>query len=134
MSTSRSLENLELGAKSQEQTKTRLNVTVLPSTSNWLKGWGNASHTIDELVEAAIAGNLKPTDNPSEKLAELMRENEELKAQLTQLQSQLPKEPEQSQDYQAIRDKVLSSLKMGKQAPGYKSAIKALERFIAEIK
>jgi hypothetical protein len=99
-----------------------------------LKGWGNASHTIDELVEAAIAGNLKPTDNPSEKLAELMRENEELKAQLTQLQSQLPKEPEQSQDYQAIRDKVLSSLKLGKQAPGYKSAIKALERFIAEIK
>ncbi len=134
MSTSRSLENLELGAKSQDQTKTRLNVTVLPRTSNWLKGWGNASHTIDELVEAAIAGNLKPTDNPSEKLAELMRENEELKAQLTQLQSQLPKEPEQSQDYQAIRDKVLSSLKLGKQAPGYKSAIKALERFIAEIK
>lgn len=134
MSTSRSLENLELGAKSQDQTKTRLNVTVLPSTSNWLKGWGNASHTIDELVEAAIAGNLKPTDNPSEKLAELSRENEELKAQLTQLQSQLPKEPEQSLDYQAIRDKVLSSLKLGKQAPGYKSAIKALERFIAEIK
>lgn len=134
MNTSRSLENLELGAKSQEQTKTRLNVTVLPSTSNWLKGWGNASHTIDELVEAAIAGNLKPTDNPSEKLAELMRENEELKAQLTQLQSQLPKEPEQGQDYQAIRDKVLSSLKLGKQAPGYKGASKALERFIAEIK
>lgn len=134
MSTSRSLENLELGAKSQDQTKTRLNVTVLPRTSNWLKGWGNASHTIDELVEAAIAGNLKPTDNPSEKLAELNRENEELKAQLTQLQSQLPKEPEQSLDYQAIRDKVLSSLKLGKQAPGYKSAIKALERFIAEIK
>ncbi len=134
MSNSRSLENLELGAKSQDQTKTRLNVTVLPRTSNWLKGWGNASHTIDELVEAAIAGNLKPTDNPSEKLAELMRENEELKAQLTQLQSQLPKEPEQSQDYQAIRDKVLSSLKLGKQAPGYKSALKALERFIVEIK
>ncbi len=134
MSTSRSLENLELGAKSQDQTKTRLNVTVLPRTSNWLKGWGNASHTIDELVEAAIAGNLKPTDNPSEKLAELMRENEELKAQLTQLQSQLPKEAEQSLDYQAIRDKVLSSLKLGKQAPGYKSALKALERFIVEIK
>ena len=130
---SREFEDFEIGA-SHAQTKTRLNVTVLPSTSNWLKGWGNASHTIDELVEAAIAGNLKPTDNPSEKLAELMRENEELKAQLTQLQSQLPKEPEQSQDYQAIRDKVLSSLKMGKQAPGYKSAIKALERFIAEIK
>jgi len=79
----RSFEDFETGASSHAQTKTRLNVTVLPSTSNWLKGWGNASHTIDELVEAAIAGNLKPTDNPSEKLAELMRENEELKAQLT---------------------------------------------------
>ena len=131
---SRSFESLALETSSDAQGKKRLNVTVFPRTSNWLKERGNASHTIDELVEAAIAGNLKPTDNPSEKLAELSRENEELKAQLTQLQSQLPKEPEQSLDYQAIRDKVLSSLKLGKQAPGYKSAVKALDRFIAEVR
>lgn len=126
---SRSIEDFEMGASAYAQTKTRLNVTVFSRTSNWLKERGNASHTIDELVEAAIAGNLKPEDNHSQKLAELIRENEELKAQLSQLQ----KESEKRRDYQVIRDKVLTSLKLGKQAPGYKSAVKALDRLIAEI-
>lgn len=72
---SRSIEELDLGASSPEQTKKRLNVTVFSRTSNWLKERGNASHTIDELVEAAIAGNLKPADNPSQKLAEVIRSN-----------------------------------------------------------
>lgn len=126
---SREIEDFEIGASSHEQTKTRLNVTVLPRTSNWLKGRGNASHTIDELVEAAIAGDLKPEDNPSQQLAELIRENSELKAELNQLQ----KEPEKRLDYQVIRAQVLNSLRLGKQAPGYKSAVKALNRFIAEI-
>lgn len=130
---SRSIEELDLGASSPEQTKKRLNVTVFSRTSNWLKERGNASHTIDELVEAAIAGNLKPADNPSQKLAEVIRSNSELKAELSQLQSQLQKESEKRRDYQAIRDKVLTGLKLGKQAPGYKSAVKALDRFIAEL-
>ncbi len=134
MSKSRSMSELELGASNRAQTKTRLNVTVLPSTSNWLKGRGNASHTIDELVEAAIDVNIKPTDNPLEKLEELTRENEELKAQLSQIQNQLRHESEQHQDYQVMRDKVLNGLKLGRQAPGYKSALKALDRFIAEIR
>ena len=129
MINSRSLEKSALGASSHAQGKTRLNVTVLPSTSTWLKQQGNASKLIDELVAAAIAGNLKPADNPSQKLAELIRKNEELKAQL----SQLPKESEERRDYQVIRDKVLAGLKLGKQAPGYKSAVKALDLFIAEI-
>ena len=126
---SHSLEDMELGASSRDQGKKRLNVTVLPRTSNWLKEGGNASKLIDELVAAAIAGDLKPAGNPSDKVAELMRENSELKAQLSQLQQ----ESEQERDYQAIRDKVLNSLKLGKQAPGYKSAVKALDRFIAEV-
>ena len=119
----------ESGASSRAQTKTRLNVTVLSSTSNWLKGRGNASSTIDELVEAVIAGNLESANHPSEKIAELTRENSELKAKLSQVQEESEKHP----DYQAIRDQVMNSLKLGKQAPGYKSAIKALNRFIAEI-
>ena len=126
---SRSLENSALGTSSQAQGKMRLNVTVLPKTSDWLKGQGNASKLIDELVAAAIAENLKPADNPSQKLAELVRENEELKTQLSQLRH----ESEERQDYQLIRDNVLAGLKLGKQAPGYKSAVKALDRFIAEI-
>jgi hypothetical protein len=32
------------------------------------------------------------------------------------------------------RDRVMSELKLGKQAPGYKTAQKALNRFIAELK
>lgn len=133
MSKSRSIAELELGASLHEQTKTRLNVTVFPRTSNWLKERGNASHAIDELVEAAIDVNLKPTDHPSQKLAELIRENSELKAELSQLQGQLRHESEDHRDYQVIRDKALHSLKLGKQAPGYKIAVKALDRFIADL-
>lgn len=129
LSNSLSIKDLEMGASSHAQTKTRLNVTVLPKTSNWLKGQGNASQAIDELVAAAMTTNLEVTDQPSEKLAELTRENEELKAELSQLQQ----ESQKRQDYEVIRDKVLNSLKLGKQAPGYKSAVKALDRFIAEL-
>lgn len=125
----RSIEDSELGAKPREQGKMRLNVTVLPTTSTWLKGRGNASHMIDELVEAAIVGNLEPADQPLQKLEELMRENSELKATLSQPQM----ESSEHQDYQVIRDQVLNNLKLGKQAPGYKSAVKALDRFIAEL-
>jgi type IV secretory pathway VirB10-like protein len=124
-----SLENSASEASSHDQKKTRLNVTVLPKTSKWLKQRGNASQLIDELVAQAIAGDLKSSDHPSQKLEELTRENEELKSAL----SHLEKESEKRQDYQIIRDKVLTGLKLGKQAPGYKSAVKALDRFIAEM-
>ncbi|MCA1991535.1 MAG: hypothetical protein LDL41_05740 [Coleofasciculus sp. S288] len=34
---------------------------------------------------------------------------------------------------EALRDRVLSSLKLGKQSPGYKTTKKALEKFIEEL-
>jgi hypothetical protein len=34
---------------------------------------------------------------------------------------------------EALRERVLSSLKLGKQAAGYKTAQKALERFLTEL-
>ncbi|MHC5825566.1 MAG: hypothetical protein ACYT04_59375 [Nostoc sp.] len=37
-------------------------------------------------------------------------------------------------DYQAIRDRILFELKLGRQASGYKTAQKALNQFIAELK
>ena len=37
-------------------------------------------------------------------------------------------------DLQAMRDRVLSDLKLGKQAPGYKAATKALDRLIALVR
>lgn len=36
-------------------------------------------------------------------------------------------------DLEAMRDRILSDLKLGKQAPGYKAAAKALDRFITEL-
>lgn len=129
MSNSQSVENLASEASARVQTKTRLNVTVLPKTSNWLKERGNASQMIDELVAAAIDGNLSPSEHLSQQLEEVNLENSELKAQLNQLQKEL----ESPKDYQVIREKVLASLKLGRQAPGYKSAAKALDRFITEV-
>lgn len=34
---------------------------------------------------------------------------------------------------ETLRDRVFSELKLGKQAPGYKAALKALNLFIAEL-
>ena len=133
LNNSHSLENLELGPSSRSQGKTRLNVTVLPKTSDWLKQCGNASKLIDELVAQASAGDHKPANHAAEKLEELTRENEELKAALSQLQTQIQEESEH-QDYEVIRNKVLNSLKLGKQAPGYKSAVKALDVFIEQLR
>ncbi len=129
----RKIEDIDSDTKSADRAKIRLNVTVLPKTSNWLKSRGSASQMIEELVDAAMAGELTPTDQVSQKLEDLTRENEELKATISQLQNQLQKESEQRPDYQTLRDKILNSLKLGRQAPGYRSAVKALDRFIAAI-
>lgn len=121
------MENLASEASSSAQKKTRLNVTVLPQTSDWLKERGNASQMIDELVAAAVDADFNSA-LAEQQLEKLQSENSQLKDQLSQLQKEL-----EHQDYQVIRDKVLASLKLGKQAPGYKSAVKVLDRFIAEI-
>ncbi len=39
----------------------------------------------------------------------------------------------QLQALEALRDRILLELKLGKQATGYKTALKALNRFIAEL-
>lgn len=39
----------------------------------------------------------------------------------------------QMADLEALRERILLDLKLGKQAPGYKAAQKALNRFIAEL-
>lgn len=130
---SRSVEHLEVGAASHDQAKTRLNVTVLPSTSTWLKGRGNASQTIDELVAEAMNGNLTSPEQSSQQLAELTRKNEELSLEITRLQTQLQQEAEKRPNYQAIRNQVLSNLKLGRQATQYKQAVKVLDLFIAKM-
>lgn len=54
-----------------------------------------------------------------------------LQAEVEKLKQQAPAQPE---DLEAIRDRILADLKLGKQAPQYKAAAKALDQFIKEIK
>jgi predicted RNase H-like nuclease (RuvC/YqgF family) len=97
----RSLENLKLGAQARYQGKARHNFTVLPETVEWLKATGNASDTIDALVEAARNGGLtsKSTHNWKDKeqvvssdtykrISQLEKENEQLRSDLQDLEAQ----------------------------------------------
>ncbi|WP_414588744.1 hypothetical protein [Scytonema sp. PCC 10023] len=66
----------------------------------------------------------------------MQRENEELRHQLNTLSNQgtqLEKEPVHI-DYQKIRDRILANLKVGKQAPKYKTSKALLDEFIEELK
>jgi hypothetical protein len=47
-----SLENLKLGAAARRKGKVKLNLTVLPTTADKLKRWGNASRFVELLLEA----------------------------------------------------------------------------------
>lgn len=83
-----SLKNLELGAKARYQGKVKATLTLLPTTLSWLKGKGNASRLIDEMVEAARAGQFKPADRDSSQsgeLEKLRRELKELRQELERL-------------------------------------------------
>lgn len=70
------------------------------------------------------------------------QEIEVLKAQVQDLTSRNSELKERSAitkvydavDYEAIRDRILSELKLGRQAQAYKTAQKALNRMIAELK
>lgn len=42
--------------------------------------------------------------------------------------------PQQLPDLEAVREHILAGLKLGKQASGYKAALKALDRFIDELR
>lgn len=145
----RSLENLKLGAQARYQGKVRHNVSLLPETMEWLKKGGNASSRIDELVAAAKSGELKSihthdTKDENHLLSEnVYKQIEQLKTELEQLQQERSRlalelaecrasQPQQP-DYEAIRDRFLASLPVGKQAPEYKRTKKAIDGFIAFI-
>lgn len=141
----RSLENLKLGAQARYKGKLRQNFSILPETLEWLKKGGNASSRIDELVEAAKSGQLKSNYTQNRKQEELQdssivyKQIDGLKAELEHLRQEHDRLAEklaacQTSQHQSsleeLRDRVLAELKLGKQAPGYKSAVKALNRFI----
>lgn len=145
----RSLENLKLGAQARYQGKVRHNVSLLPETMEWLKKDGSASQRIDELVKAAKSGELKPvhthdrkdenhlsSENVYKQIDELKIELEQARLERDRLAAELAaNQASQSQqpDLEAIRDRVLASLKLGKQAPEYKRTKKAIDSFIAFV-
>lgn len=149
----RSLENLKLGAQARYQGKVRHNVSLLPETMEWLKKGGNASQRIDELVKAAKNSDSKSDYTQNRKVEDrqdssiVYNQINQLKTELEQLRQerdrlagelaacQVNQQPQPQQvDLEAIRDRVLAELKLGKQAPGYKGAVKALNRLIALIR
>lgn len=145
----RSLENLKLGAEARRQGKERHNYTILPETHAWLEHSGNASRQLDELVASAKRGELK-SDYTHERIQteqqvsnSVYKEAEALKVELERLRSLVAdleaKNAEQQVEQRQLpnleqeRDRYLTSLRLGKQAPEYKRTKSTLERFIAFI-
>lgn len=73
----------------------------------------------------------------NERVQQLERDLEQLRQERDCFASELAEcrasQPEQT-DLEAIRDRVLAGLKLGRQAPGYKSAMKVLNDFISRLK
>lgn len=65
-----------------------------------------------------------------EEIRRLRAEIAHLRAENAKLVENLTGKPTQVNDLEAVRDRVLSSLKLGKQAPGYKTAKLALNQFM----
>jgi hypothetical protein len=65
-------------------------------------------------------------------IQQLRQERDRIAQELAACQASQPQP--QPVDLEAIRDRVLAELKLGKQAPGYKGAVKALNRLIALIR
>ena len=71
-------------------------------------------------------------DSVSKERDELVKLNNALTTELDRLKETTP--APQLPDLEAVRERILSGLKLGKQAPGYKAALKALERFTDELR
>lgn len=67
-----------------------------------------------------------------DELEQLRRERDRLAQELAACQSS--QSQLQQPDYEVIRDRTLAGLRLGKQAPGYKSAKKVLDDFISRLK
>jgi hypothetical protein len=70
-----------------------------------------------DYLEQIVRDNLFPSNTPNEE-----HHRQSSTAQMPQLEA-----------LYALRDRILFELKLGKQATGYKVALKALNRFIAEF-
>ena len=72
------------------------------------------------------------SDELREQLKQAQKEHEKLANEIDSLRDQ--SQSHQLPALEVLRERVLSSLKLGKQAPGYKAAVKALDLFIGEVR
>ncbi len=66
-------------------------------------------------------------------ISRLRAESQTLRQDREQLAAEELKHSSPSVDYEAVRDRVLANLKLGKQAPQYKAVARAIDEFIKEI-
>ena len=94
---------------------------------------------ITRLAEVIQPSNTRKDGNQKPCITWSQEEIERLKAEVQRLREENALLVERSREnilapsLEDLRERVLSSLKLGKQAPGYKAAQKALERFISEL-
>ena len=134
----RSLENLKLGAEARNQDKQRTNLTLLPETVRWLKGWGNASEKVDELVAEARRNNSVSTPAISEQVEQLQKAYEQEREKVKQLEQMLKAETERANEYcseELKASKILhEALKLKANSGGaIKNKIKEALSFIDDI-
>lgn len=99
---------------------------VLPSNT-WLAPEEHPCNTRQELEnQPSITRYKEQIERLNAEIQNLSQENAVLMERATIV-------PPQVVDLEALRDRILFDLKLGKQAPGYKAAQKALNRFIAEL-
>lgn len=95
---------------------------------------------ITRLGEGFFPSNTRDKVNPLPSNTWQEKETERLKAEVQHLHQEkaslverLAVEFPQRQDLEALRSHILKQLRLGRQAPGYKAAQKALEHFIVEL-
>ena len=72
-------------------------------------------------------------DKPVDSFSQSEQELAELRAQLAEARNQIDQLKSPTTNFESARDRILAGLKLGKQSPAYKSAVKILNRFIAEL-
>lgn len=77
-----------------------------------------------------VEPNQPSNTRAEEEIRRLIAEVAHFRAENAKLVEHLTGEPTQVNGIEAVRERVLSSLKLGKQAPGYKTAKLALNQFI----
>lgn len=93
-----------------------------PSNTRWAKEIAPGNTPSGEGVQPSNTRENKEIEQLKVEVTHLRQENAKLLEQV--------RECSQGKDLEAVSVRVLSSLKMGKQAPGYKKALSALNQFI----